>query len=201
MNKINQLEGRVADEARLPVPPYVCVRAQARASTSSPASSATQPVDDTAPMLLALDLGTTLGWAVRLSGQAMSGTERFKVGRFEGGGMRYLRFVRWLDDLCRFAGLPATVYFEEVRRHKGVDAAHVYGGFLAQLTAWCERHAVPYQGVPVGTIKKFATGKGNANKTAMIEAAKHWGHEPADDNEADALALLHWAAAQEQAHV
>lgn len=147
--------------------------------------------------LLALDLGTTLGWAVRLSDQAMSGTERFKVGRFEGGGMRYLRFVRWLDDLHRFAGPPSTVYFEEVRRHKGVDAAHVYGGFLAQLTAWCERHAVPYQGVPVGTIKKFATGKGNANKVAMIAAAKRWGHEPADDNEADALAVLHWAIAQE----
>lgn len=201
MNEINNLDARVADVAEMPVPPYVCVRAHMRALTGNHAASATQPVDDTAPMLLALDLGTTLGWAVRLSGQAMSGTERFKVGRFEGGGMRYLRFVRWLDDLCRFAGLPSTVYFEEVRRHKGVDAAHVYGGFLAQLTAWCERHAVPYQGVPVGTIKKFATGKGNANKAAMIEAAKRWGHEPADDNEADALALLHWAAAQEQAHV
>ncbi|MBT2748252.1 hypothetical protein J7J64_17645 [Lysobacter sp. ISL-42] len=158
--------------------------------------SATQLGDDTSPTVLALDLGTTLGWALRLSGYPMSGTESFKLGRFEGGGMRYLRFVRWLDDLWRFAG-PQIVYFEEVRRHKGVDAAHAYGGFLAQLTAWCERHAVPYQGVPVGTIKKFATGKGNANKEAMIEAAKRWGHEPADDNEADALALMHWAIAQE----
>ncbi|MBT2748368.1 hypothetical protein J7J64_18225 [Lysobacter sp. ISL-42] len=147
--------------------------------------------------MLALDLGTTLGWSLRLSGQVMSGSEPFKVGRFEGGGMRYLRFVRWLDDLWRFAGPLATVHFEEVRRHKGVDAAHAYGGFLAQLSAWCERHAVPYQGVPVGTIKKFATGKGNANKAAMIEAVKHWGYQPADDNEADALALLHWAVAQE----
>lgn len=155
------------------------------------------PIDTDTPVILALDLGTTLGWALRLSGQAMSGTEHFKVGRFEGGGMRYLRFVRWLDDLWRFTGPIATVHFEEVRRHRGVDAAHAYGGFLAQLTAWCERHAVPYQGVPVGTIKKFATGKGNSNKMAMIEAAKRWGHEPADDNEADALALLHWAMAQE----
>ena len=196
MNEINQLEGRVADEARLPVPPYVCVRAHTRASTSTPASSATQPVDNSASTILALDLGTTLGWALRLSGEAMSGTEHFKVGRFEGGGMRYLRFVRWLDELWRFAGPPSALYFEEVRRHRGVDAAHVYGGFLAQLTAWCERHAVPYQGVPVGTIKKFATGKGNADKAAMIEAAKGWGHRPEDDNEADALALLHWAIAQ-----
>ncbi|MGH8080855.1 MAG: crossover junction endodeoxyribonuclease RuvC [Lysobacter sp.] len=197
MNEISHLEGRVADVADLLVPPYVCVRAHTRVSTGSSASSATQPVENTAPTLLALDLGTTLGWALRFSGQAMSGTEHFKVGRFEGGGMRYLRFVRWLDDLWRFAGAPSMVCFEEVRRHRGVDAAHVYGGFLAQLTAWCERRGVPYQGVPVGTIKKFATGKGNADKAAMIEAAKRWGHQPDDDNEADALALLHWAMAQE----
>lgn len=197
MNEIKHLDAGVAEAAEMPVPPYVCVRTHTRVLTGSSAVSATQTVAATAPTLLALDLGTTLGWALRLSGEAMSGTEHFKVGRFEGGGMRYLRFVRWLDDLWRFAGAPSIVYFEEVRRHRGVDAAHVYGGFLAQLTAWCERHGVPYQGVPVGTIKKFATGKGNADKAAMIEAAKRRGHRPEDDNEADALALLHWAIAQE----
>lgn len=197
MNEINHLSAGVADVAEMPVPPYVCVRAHMYRLTSTSASSATQPVEEATPTVLALDLGTTLGWAVRVSGQVMSGTEPFKLGRFEGGGMRYLRFVRWLDDLWRFSGPLASVYFEEVRRHKGVDAAHAYGGFLAQLTAWCERHAVPYQGVPVGTIKKFATGKGNASKDAMVAAARQWGHEPADDNEADALALMHWATAQE----
>ena len=47
--------------------------------------------------------------------------------------------------------------------------------------------------MPVGTIKKHATGKGNAGKDEMIIAAKSRGHDPKDDNEADALALLHWA--------
>lgn len=195
MNKIRDLEGRVANGASVPVPSHVRVRAHTRALTGNQAAPATQPVVGDSNIVLALDLGSTLGWALTISGQAMSGTESFKLGRFEGGGMRYLRFVRWLDDLMRFTGPISTVYFEEVRRHKGVDAAHAYGGFMAQLTAWCERHAVPYQGVPVGTIKKFATGKGNANKEAMIDAAKRWGHAPTDDNEADALALLHWSMA------
>ena len=75
----------------------------------------------------------------------------------------------------------------------GVDAAHAYGGFLGQLTAWCEQRAIPYQGVPVGTLKKHATGKGNADKAAMIAAMQAKGFHPADDNEADALALLLWA--------
>jgi len=52
---------------------------------------------------------------------------------------------------------------------------------------------VPYQGVPVGTIKKISTGKGNANKAAMMVAARERGFSPADDNEADAIAILLWA--------
>ena len=80
-----------------------------------------------------------------------------------------------------------------MRRHAGVDAAHAYGGFLATLTAWCEHHQIPYSGVPVGTIKKHATGKGNADKQAMVEAARRIGHHPQDDNEADAIMLLMWA--------
>ena len=147
---------------------------------------------------LALDLGTTTGWALRSSdGTINSGSTSFRPQRFEGGGMRFLRFVRWLDELQALSGGLQHLAFEEVRRHASTDAAHAYGGFLGLLSAWCERHAIPYQGVPVGTIKKHATGKGNANKDAMIAAVRSWGYTPVDDNEADALALLHWAIAQE----
>jgi Holliday junction resolvasome RuvABC endonuclease subunit len=123
----------------------------------------------------------------------ISGTQHFKPQRFEGGGMRYLRFKRWLTEIKQTVDTIDAVYFEEVRRHVGVDAAHAYGGFLATLTAWCEHHQIPYRGVPVGTIKKHATGKGNASKDEMIAAVIKRGFSPADDNEADALALLHWA--------
>src|SRR5690554_5200460 len=148
--------------------------------------------------ILALDLGTTTGWALKLAdGTITSGSMSFKPQRFEGGGMRYLRFRRWLSELKASTDIHA-VYFEEVRRHMGVDAAHAYGGFMAQLTAWCEHHQIPYQGVPVGTIKKHATGKGNAGKGAVIAAVRAWSFDPVDDNEADALALLRWAIATQE---
>lgn len=147
--------------------------------------------------ILALDLGTTTGWAlVSRDGLLNGGSESFKTTRFEGGGLRYLRFKRWLTDIKQCADGLDWVVFEEVRRHMGVDAAHAYGGFMAHLTAWCEHHQIPYQGVPVGTIKKHATGKGNAGKAEMIAAAKARGFDPVDDNHADALALLDWAMAQ-----
>lgn len=141
--------------------------------------------------LFTLDLGTKTGWTTRdAAGTITSGTENFTPGRFEGGGMRFLKFKRWLTDIKQGLDGIDIVYFEEVRRHAGVDAAHAYGGFMAHLTAWCEHHDIPYQGVPVGTIKKFITGKGNANKQAVIEAVRSEGFDPGDDNEADALALL-----------
>jgi Holliday junction resolvasome RuvABC endonuclease subunit len=149
--------------------------------------------------ILALDLGTTTGWALHHGdGTVSSGTVAFRPQRFEGGGMRFLRFKRWLNEVCSVSSDIHAVYFEEVRRHAGVDAAHAYGGFLGHLTAWCEQHHIPYQGVPVGTIKKHATGKGNAGKPEMIAAARARGYAPTDDNEADALALLHWALATQE---
>lgn len=145
------------------------------------------PIAGSAPALLALDLGTSTGWALRREdGVILSGTASFKPGRYEGAGMRFLRFAQWLDSL----GSPEAVYFEEVRRHRGVDAAHCYGGLLATLTAWCEARGIPYAGIPVGTIKASATGKGNASKEAMIAAMQAAGFTPGDDNEADALAIL-----------
>ena len=144
--------------------------------------------------MLAVDLGTTTGWALQSrDGGITSGTITFKPTRFEGGGMRFLRFRGWLAEVAGLSGGVARIVFEEVRAHAGTDAAHVYGGFLGTLTAWCEEHEVPYEGVPVGTIKRFATGKGNADKAAMIAAMRARGFAPADDNEADAIALLLWA--------
>lgn len=137
--------------------------------------------------VLALDLGTKTGWATRVGGVVVSDVVDLKGGRFEGGGMRFVRFRRWLD----VAGAEATeIVFEEVRAHKGTDAAHVYGGLLAMLTAWCEDYKVPYRGIPVGEIKKHATGKGNAGKDAMMAAATARGWTFADDNECDALWIL-----------
>lgn len=142
--------------------------------------------------ILALDLGTKTGWAIKSQNQITSGTIEFKPSRFEGGGMRYLRFQKWLEEINQLTNGIDLVYFEEVRRHLGVDASHAYGGFLAYLTGWCESKnpKIPYLGIPVKVIKKHITGNGNSKKEVVIEAIKKLGFNPVDDNEADALALL-----------
>lgn len=156
--------------------------------------NAAKLLDRSQRAILALDLGTAMGWALRNpNGQINSGTVSFRPGRYDGGGIRYVRFRAWLDTLAEDAGSISAIHHEEIRRHLGADASHVYGGFLATLSAWCEERDIAYQGVPVGTIKRFIAGKGNADKFAVMAAVRARGFAPADDNEADALAILLWA--------
>src|SRR5688500_4150672 len=113
------------------------------------ASGAREPAVP-APTILALDLGTTTGWALRArDGLITSGTVSFRPSRYDGGGTRYVRFHAWLDQLADDAGAIAAIHYEEVRSHAGTDAAHIYGGLLATLTAWAEQRSIPYQGAPV----------------------------------------------------
>lgn len=139
--------------------------------------------------ILAIDPGTHCGYAISVF---ESGVWDLSVGRHEGGGMRFVKLRNYLKKISE--GVELVVY-EEVRGHKGVDAAQVYGGIVAILQEHCEEADIPYQGVPVGTIKKFATGKGNSNKEVMLAAARaRWPEANIlDDNRADALFLLAWA--------
>lgn len=141
--------------------------------------------------ILALDMATVLGWAVAYGPDDIaSGVMEFRQGRHEGGGMRWLRFKKWLMEMRETCGPIEAIYYEEVRAHTATDAAHIYGGFLSAVTAFGEQYSIPYKGIPVGTIKRATTGSGAACKTAMVAAIRARGFAPADDNEADALAIL-----------
>tara|TARA_B100001123_G_scaffold330041_1_gene371792 strand:+ start:1948 stop:2409 length:462 start_codon:yes stop_codon:yes gene_type:complete len=141
---------------------------------------------------IGLDLGTHTGWASCRGGMSSLtyGTTNLKFdARFEGGGMRFLRFRQWLKELIKLTN-PEAIFYEEVRSHKGTAAAHVYGGLQAILTGLAEGQMIPYTGIPVGTIKMFATGRGNASKAEMIKAANQKYGGAANDNEADAIFCL-----------
>lgn len=143
--------------------------------------------------ILALDLGTKTGWALRADGKTTYGMQAFTPKKGEGEGQRYLRFSRWLNQIADGKSIGA-VYFEDVRRHVSTDSAHCYGGLRAIMTAWCENNNRPYYGLGVGTIKKAFCGKGNAKKEDMIAEAQKRGFQVTDDNTADAIAILSLAS-------
>lgn len=144
---------------------------------------------------LALDLGTQLGYAIlRADGRIESGSVSFALRGKEGPGQRWVRFRSWLVETKNVHAIERVAYELVVGQMPGqVIASQIYGGFVAIAQHFAEHHGLPYEGTNVSTVKKRWTGSGNANKAAMIARCRELGFMPVDDNEADAIALLHVA--------
>ena len=85
--------------------------------TTTPVSARSPPV----PVVLALDLGTTTGRALRApDGLITSGTVSFRPSRYDGGGMRYLRFRagRPAGRRCRIDNRHPLRGGAQARRHR-----------------------------------------------------------------------------------
>ena len=142
---------------------------------------------------LSLDLGTKTGFCVfRFENNAIrvikSGTKNFGQPSKTHLGRRFVCFRDWLIRILAECEIGA-VYYEQVYGHTGVQASHVYGGFLYHMAAACDDMSVPIYGIGVGTIKKSATGNGHASKEEVIQAVQQLGFSPIDDNEADSIAV------------
>jgi Holliday junction resolvasome RuvABC endonuclease subunit len=151
-------------------------------------------------MFLGIDLGTQCGWAAlcvapdRGIASAYGTWDcSFRSG-IDSASVRIEKFEKNLTDILA-VGVD-KVFYEIVRRHNGVQASHVYGALKSKMQEVCDAHDVPYEGLGVQEIKKFATGKGNASKQDMIDAARRRGFTIPylQDNTADAvcIALCGW---------
>lgn len=148
--------------------------------------------------LLALDLGTHTGWAIRRrDGAIVCGTEDFTPRKSWGPGQRWLRFRSWLSAVIDREQIHAVTFERVVFGHSSASASDVYGGFRALTEMVTDAHHCTLGTIAVPTIKKHWTGSGRADKAQMIAEARRRGFRPVDDNAADALAILHWAIAKE----
>lgn len=144
--------------------------------------------------VLALDTATLTGWAMRLGQTIHSGTQSFQHdAKRESQGMRFLRFSKWLRSMIQDHKVKLVCY--EQPHQRGGAATTVAVGLTTHLMSVCEEYGVQYAAVHTATLKLHATGKGNAGKGQMEEAAKAagWWHSGMDDNEVDARWLLHYA--------
>lgn len=138
------------------------------------------------PRILALDLSLTRS-GVCDSGGACSCIRTDKLR----GLARIDHIVRQVQALA--GGVDLVVI--EGYSYASPNQAHQIGelGGCVRFLLW--RLGVPYVDVQPSTLKKFATGKGNANKDAMIAAAiRRFGFAGSDNNEADAFLL--WCMAE-----
>lgn len=137
---------------------------------------------------LGLDLGTNCGVAFSdfapggrlVDTPIVIGQWDLSLGPWDSGPLRHIRLKQFLE-----IAQPDLIIYEEVKYDAQIrpgmgpgaivarvaSAAEFLGGLKATLAVWAEEQGIPAQGLPITVIKKFATQRGNANKTDMITAA------------------------------
>lgn len=133
--------------------------------------------------ILALDIATKTGWCNDTS----SGVWDFSVKRGESIGMRLIRFRAKVQEMINLERPDVIVYELPAGLFKA--SIMVASEMIGVLKTLCEDNNIEYAHESATEIKKFATGKGNAKKEAMIQAAKDLGIQVIDDNHADAIHL------------
>ena len=139
--------------------------------------------------ILALDPATHCGWAINKS---IYGVWDLTPKRDESIGMRLIRFRAKLIEVIQKEKINLVVF----ERPGGLFKASIItqSEIQGQIKVVCEDNKVDYRAYSSTEIKKFATGKGNAGKPLMIQAAKDKLDYPGNnDNEADALWILELA--------
>ena len=152
-------------------------------------------------MIIALDCATKTGWAIaNLDGTIReSGVQSFAKKRGESNGIMFLRFRRWLMELVEnatvsYGGKPYVLVYE--RAHfRGGAPTEIGVGLQTRVQEVGAELSFPTLPVATGSLKKFATGIGNASKEDMMTAAGIvLGRRPISDDEADAVMLARFAA-------
>lgn len=139
-------------------------------------------------LILGIDLGTNCGYAyhfLKKGGEptvlpAHMGQWDLSAGPYDSGAIRFVRLRQFLSytkpDLVCFEDVKYTSPVKPTRVNataivaRAASVGELFGAFKATVAAWCEENDVPCTSFGIGAIKKRATGKGNANKEALILA-------------------------------
>jgi hypothetical protein len=150
---------------------------------------------------LALDLGTKTGYAYNIGDKFFSGTWSLATSKeITAWGKNRMRrradprVWRLMENLVSIADCVDVVVFEDVQFSSSTYQTQLWSSLRA--TVWLLPGKLT-ECVPTGTLKKFATGSGNATKEMMTNAVRHrwpdlW-NPKADDNEIDAVCVHQWA--------
>lgn len=154
--------------------------------------------------VLAIDPGSTCGWALSDGGRIISsGVWDLAPKRGDSPGVRYLILMRMME-VCE----PLDLIVYERAHHRG-GAATEYGlGYATHIQSWCAaRRNVEYKAVASSTLKAFVLGRApkrkkgspkfDRSKAAVMAAVERANSSIVviDDNHGDAIALMMYALA------
>lgn len=134
--------------------------------------------------ILAIDPGTTAGWCTEKG----NGIWKCKAKSYESAGMRLIKLRTSMKEVVESLGVNLIVYEKPGgRNYNGIKA---HANFEGVIQEYAIDNNLEYKGYSATEIKKFATGKGNCGKPAMIAALDgKIDFKIIDDNHADAVWL------------
>ena len=142
---------------------------------------------------LALDLGTDMGFAIMHDGKLLeSGSVNLKqaIIRSCEDGAKWAVLVRHL--VAWMYSYPDLKYiaYENVQFTTSSSMSRSWFGALAIVSYISDYYKIQLVGYPIATIKKYATGRGNAIKADMVKAVElNFGKHVDSDDEADAICI------------
>lgn len=142
--------------------------------------------------ILALDLGMRTGWCIGENGKPLDSGVHMLYDQKHTDFTDGERFSAFYAFLTQNMGIDAIVFEQVAGGTKGRQTV-LFNGYRATLLLYAQMLGKPCLPLPVGTIKKYVTGKGNASKQEMIDAVRSLGHPTFDDNEADAIGAFYTA--------
>lgn len=121
------------------------------------------------PRIFGLDLATTSGWCRLDVDTIRHGTFDCSIGNHELPGTRYLRLFDHLNRVALPYGVD-IIFTEDIKRHEAHAARQVYFGLRAMLDVWVSMKSprTKIRLLPIGKVKQYATGRGNAKKEEML---------------------------------
>lgn len=147
--------------------------------------------------ILAIDPGSSCGYALGDDAGATlnSGVWQLGLTRGDSPGMRYIRLRGQLNTMkAAYPDLGLIVYEQPqafLSKYRGGTATEIAYAMVGEIQSWCTGVGLQHTSVHAATVKKFATGKGNANKEAMVRAGRlRFKTCSENDNEVDALWIL-----------
>lgn len=140
--------------------------------------------------VLALDLGSVTGYALLHEDPAPTAAGRFGSWDFDKAEPREARLASLFVTVQVYIRhhKPDVVIYERPFA-RGLHATRSLWGMAGVVEAVTTLEKLPVLDQVPSKIKKWATGKGTADKDAMIAEAKRRGHNVADDHQADAVLL------------
>ncbi len=99
--------------------------------------------------------------------------------------------MAWVTQKCsEYARQADLVVIEDFAFSASNAYAREVAGLAYMVRMWLHSHGKPFILVAPSSLKKFVTGKGNAEKAlVMKDVYRRWGHDINDNNSADAVVL------------